>query len=93
MSATATSVLEAPELQLPDDLFPELIYLVDRDTAVLGSAPAEDWTRFERDRQPIDFEIDTSGWPSAVLGQDGALLAKVASKAPVTPGDVFVLTP
>lgn len=93
MSAGATSVLEAPDLQLPDELFPELVYLANADNEVLGSAPAEAWTRFELYRESVKFEIDTAGRPCCVLSQEGSPLAQVAGKHWLKPGDVFILTP
>lgn len=93
MSASATSVLEAPDLQLPDFPLPELIYLVDRDTQVLGTAPADDWPRFEARESDLRFEIDTPGNAHAVLNQEGAQLVEVRTKHWLKVGDIFVLKP
>jgi hypothetical protein len=92
VSAGATLVLPASELELTDIDWPELIYLCDRDTQVLGSAPAEDWPRFQAGA-PLRFEVDTEGDAMFVIDGAGSRLCEIQMAVHVRPGETFYLQP
>lgn len=92
MSVGGTLVLPASELDLTDIDWPELIYLCDRDTQVLGSAPSEDWPRFQAGA-PLRFEVDTEGDTLFVIDGAGSRLCDIQVPAHVVPGDIFYLQP